>query len=169
MLRDRVLGVTRQLRKHDARQAFFISSGNRKLACVYVPGIEGGAAVLLCHGIGETVENWSAVQALFHDHGIGSLVFNYSGYGKSSGKIRAEHCDEDLVAAYTELRRRVELQTQVFVLGFSLGSGIAAQGRMHCVRRLQGYFCAKRLIHSVRRRALLEHRDGLHVWCRMFG
>jgi alpha-beta hydrolase superfamily lysophospholipase len=84
--------------------------------------------ILLCHGIGETVEHWSAVQALLHELGVGSMVFNYSGYGRSSGVVRAEHCDEDFVAAYAELRRRVGPETRVFVLGFSLGSGIAASG-----------------------------------------
>ncbi|WP_213805866.1 alpha/beta fold hydrolase [Granulicella sp. dw_53] len=128
ILRDRLRGITRGLRRHDARQEYFITSGTRKLSCVYVPGIEAAPAVLLCHGIGETVEHWSAVQALLRDHDIGSLIFNYSGYGKSSGRVRAEHCDEDLVTAYTELRRQVGAQTPVFVLGFSLGSGIAAHG-----------------------------------------
>jgi pimeloyl-ACP methyl ester carboxylesterase len=128
MLRDQLLGVTRRLRRHEAREEFFLPSGKRRLACAYMPGVEGGPAVLLCHGIGETIGHWSAVQALLHDHGIGSLVFNYSGYGKSTGRVRAEHCDEDLVAAYAELRRQVGLETPVFVLGFSLGSGIAAQG-----------------------------------------
>jgi uncharacterized protein len=128
MFRDQLLGITQQLRKHDTREEFFIASGDRKLAGAYVPGVDRGPAVLLCHGIAETVEHWSAVQALFHDHGIGSLVFNYSGYGKSSGKVRAESCNEDLGSAYAELRRRVGPEAPVFVLGFSLGSGIAAQG-----------------------------------------
>lgn len=126
--RDRLLGVTRRLRKHEERHEFFIASGKRKLACAYLPGVDGGPAVLLCHGIGETVEHWSDVQTLFHDHGIGSLVFDYSGYGKSTGRACAEHCDGDLVAAYAELRQRVGPETPVFVLGFSLGSGIAAHG-----------------------------------------
>jgi alpha-beta hydrolase superfamily lysophospholipase len=128
MLRDHLLGVTHRLRAHDAREEFFIASGKRKLACVYVPGVERGPAVLLCHGIGETVQHWSAVQALFHDQGVGSLVFNYSGYGRSTGQVRAEHCDEDLVAANVELRRRVGPEVPIFVLGYSLGSGIAAHG-----------------------------------------
>jgi pimeloyl-ACP methyl ester carboxylesterase len=140
ILRDRLTGVTRRLRKHDAREEFFIASGERKLACTYVRGIEGGPVILLCHGIGETVEHWSVVQALFHDRGIGSLVFNYSGYGRSTGWVRAEHCDEDLVAAYSELRRRVESQTQVFVLGYSLGSGIAAHGAAALVPAVAGLF-----------------------------
>lgn len=128
IFRDRLFRVTERLRKYDAREEFFIVSGKRKLGCAYVHGIDEGPAVLLCHGIGETIEHWSAVQALFRDYGIGSLAFNYSGYGNSSGQVRAEYCDEDLVEAYAELRRRVGLGAPVFVLGFSLGSGIAACG-----------------------------------------
>jgi hypothetical protein len=140
MLRDRLLGVTRRLRKYPAREEFFVASGKRRLASVYVPGSERGPAVLLCHGIGETVEHWSAVQALFREHGIGSLVFNYSGYGKSSGQVRAEHCDEDLIAAYAELRQRVGPEALVFILGFSLGSGIAAHGAAALRPPVRGLF-----------------------------
>ena len=128
MLRDRLLRVTRGLRKHDLCEEFFFASGSRRLAGVFVPGEEGGPVVLICHGIGETVGHSSGVQALLKDQGVGSLVFDYSGYATSSGKIRAEHCDEDLVFAYAELRRRVGKSVPVFVLGFSLGSGIAATG-----------------------------------------
>ena len=140
LFRDRLMRVTRRLRKHDAREEFFIASGKRKLSCVYVPGVEFGPAVLLCHGIGETVQHWSAVQALLHDRGIGSLVFNYSGFGRSTGRICAEHCDEDLATAYSELRRRVGPKTPIFVLGYSLGSGIAAHGAAALKPTIAGLF-----------------------------
>jgi pimeloyl-ACP methyl ester carboxylesterase len=84
--------------------------------------------VLLCHGMGDTVDHWKAAQALLRDRGVGSMVFNYSGYGRSEGPLRPQHSDDDFVAAYGELRRRVGTELPVFVLGFSLGSGIAAHG-----------------------------------------
>lgn len=128
MLRDRLLGVTRRLRRHPLAQELTVPSGDRSLAGVFVPGEPGVPVLLLCHGIGETVEHWSAAQALLRDRGIGSLVFNYSGYGRSSGRLCAQHCDEDLLAAYAALRRLVCDALPVFVLGFSLGSGIATKG-----------------------------------------
>ena len=39
------------------------------------------SAVVLCHGIGEVVDEWFPVQALLAQNGVGSLVFDYSGYG----------------------------------------------------------------------------------------
>lgn len=128
MTRDALLGVTRRFPKHESREEFFFASGTRRLAGVLVAGDEGAPVILICHGIGETVGHWSGVQAWFREHGVGTMVFNYSGYGASSGKIRSEHCDEDLVSAYAELRRRIGSKVPVFVLGFSLGSGIAASG-----------------------------------------
>ena len=128
VVRDAVLGVSRRLHRHATQEKFYFASGERQLASVFVAGGEGAPVILLCHGIGETVEHWSAVQALLCELGVGSMVFNYSGYGRSSGVVEAEHCDEDLVAAYAELRRRVGAEARVFVLGFSLGSGIAASG-----------------------------------------
>jgi len=128
MARDEVLGVAERMRRDPSREEFFFSSGGRRLAGVWVGAGVGAPAILLCHGIGETVEHWSAVQAYLRERGVGSLVFNYSGYGESSGRICVENCDEDFVAGYAELRRRVGPGGRVFVLGFSLGSGIAANG-----------------------------------------
>ena len=128
MLRDLLLGVTRRLRRHPLAEAFSFASGQRALVAAFVPGEPKLPVILLCHGIGETVEHWSAAQALLRDRGVGSMVFNYSGYGRSTGRISAKNCDADFIAAYTELRRRVGNELPIYVLGFSLGSGIAAQG-----------------------------------------
>jgi alpha-beta hydrolase superfamily lysophospholipase len=128
MLRDSLLGVTRGMRRHTLEEPFYFDSHGRRLAGVFVPGEPGLPVLLLCHGIGETVELWGAAQALLRDWGIGSMVFNYSGYGRSGGRVSAAHCDEDLASAYAELRRRVGNELPVYVLGFSLGAGIAACG-----------------------------------------
>jgi alpha-beta hydrolase superfamily lysophospholipase len=140
MLRDRLLRVTRNLRIHDRAEHCTLASNARTLAAIWVPPEEGRPVVLVCHGIGETVEHWSAVQALLRDHGIGSLVFNYSGYGRSSGRIRPNHYDEDLIAAYSEISRRILPETPIYLLGFSLGSGIAAAGAASLRPPIAGLF-----------------------------
>ena len=127
-LRDRLQRVVDGLRRPRVSERFLLKSGGRRLDAVWVPGEAAKPAVLLCHGIGETVDHWRGVQAYLEEHGIGSLVFDYSGYGKSSGHVCAAFCDEDLVTAYAEVRRRVGDAAPVFMLGFSLGSGIAAHG-----------------------------------------
>lgn len=104
-----------------------ISSGKNVLDAALVrPGKRPlTAAVLICHGIGETVEHWHAVQVLLAENGVASLVFDYSGYGRSTGSIEADQCESDAIAAYIFLKQQMPSEP-VSLLGFSLGSGIAA-------------------------------------------
>jgi alpha-beta hydrolase superfamily lysophospholipase len=83
------------------------------------------SALLICHGIGETVEYWFAVQRLLAAHGIVSLVFDYSGYGRSSGVITFSQCERDAISAFKQLQELAP-SLPISILGFSLGSGIAA-------------------------------------------
>jgi hypothetical protein len=143
MKRDAMWGRVDRMPQDPSREDFFFVSGGRKLAGVWVAGPPGAPVVLLCHGIGETVQHWGAVQLYLREQGVGSMICNYSGYGKSEGRICVEHCDEDFVSAYAELRRRVGADAKVFVLGFSMGSGIAASGVSKLVPAPDGLFlCA---------------------------
>jgi hypothetical protein len=83
------------------------------------------ASVLICHGIGETVRRWLVVQQLLAANGVASLVFDYSGYGRSTGSFNASQSERDAVAAFRCLER-LTAPLPVSVLGFSLGSGIAS-------------------------------------------
>lgn len=104
------------------KERMIISSGSRKLSAVYVSAGADTPAILICHGIGELVEYWGRVQGLLRRMGVSSLVFNYSGYGASSGTLSVAHCEEDAIAAH---RKLVDLGHQsIVLLGFSLGSGV---------------------------------------------
>ena len=101
-----------------------IQSGDRTLDAVFVSAGRHAPAVLICHGIGEVVEYWGSIQRLLQLLGASSLVFDYSGYGRSTGLPSTEHCEEDAIAAFNELTRRTS--SPIFLLGFSLGTGISA-------------------------------------------
>jgi pimeloyl-ACP methyl ester carboxylesterase len=131
--RDRQNGtMERMLRAFPfADQRVVITSGSRKLSAVYVSAGEPSPAILICHGIGELVEYWGGVQRLLKEMGVSSLVFNYSGYGESSGSfVSAAHCEEDTIAAFGELAGRGH--RSIVMLGFSLGSAVssAVAGRL---------------------------------------
>jgi pimeloyl-ACP methyl ester carboxylesterase len=123
---DRMNGIMEQTLKAFifAEQRLVIPSGKRRLSAVYVSAGDETPAVLICHGIGELVEYWGKVQGLLHAMGISSLVFNYSGYGTSTGHLCTAHCEEDTIAAYRELAGRGH--PSIVLLGFSLGSGVGA-------------------------------------------
>jgi hypothetical protein len=70
------------------------------------------------------VEQWFGVQQLLAANGVASLVFDYSGYGKSSGRPHWEQFELDAVAAFAALKELAP-SLPISVLGFSLGSGVA--------------------------------------------
>jgi uncharacterized protein len=126
LCRDRLTGSMGQVLgafRFDAER-LVISSGERRLSAVSVSAGEEAPVFLICHGIGERVEYWGGVQGLLQTMGISTLVFNYSGYGASSGSVSTAHCEEDAMAAYRELVQRGH--QSIFLLGFSLGSGVAS-------------------------------------------
>jgi uncharacterized protein len=104
-----------------------IQSGRNVLDAVLVKpeSAAARASVLICHGIGETVELWHDVQRLLAASGVASLVFDYSGYGRSGGFFTASRSEKDAVAAFHFLER-LTAALPVAVFGMSLGSGIAA-------------------------------------------
>jgi hypothetical protein len=113
------------------KERIVIPSGDRRLSAVYVSAGDDTPAILICHGIGELVEYWGQVQRVLRGMGVSSLVFNYSGYGGSSGRITAARCEEDAIAAYSALVDRGH--RSIVLLGFSLGSGVgcAAASRIN--------------------------------------
>lgn len=104
-----------------------IISGKSVLDAAYVePALRPVETVLLiCHGIGEIVDGWLPVQRLLAAHGCASLVFDYSGYGRSRGRVAAAQFEDDAVAAFRHLQEMASGKL-VAVLGFSLGTGVAA-------------------------------------------
>jgi pimeloyl-ACP methyl ester carboxylesterase len=108
------------------------------------------SAVLLCHGIGEVVDQWFPVQCLLAQHGTASLIFDYSGYGHSPGKANWTQWEDDTVAAFETLQRLVS-PMPTSILGFSMGTGIAAA----VIRRI----CAHRLVLCA---ACTSFREGAH-------
>jgi uncharacterized protein len=130
ILRDQALGWTKAGRRpagvDERASRHTIRSAESVLDSVFVEPVSGAAnaAVLLCHGIGETVEQWFGVQQLLAANSVASLVFDYSGYGRSTGRPDWEQFERDAVAAFDVLRELTR-GLPLSVIGFSLGSGVA--------------------------------------------
>lgn len=129
LLRDRLLGRIGKTPSASAPGVLVsrhsIPSGAHRLdACFVRPSRPMRAAILICHGIGEIVDHWLAAQNLLAANGIASLVFDYTGYGKSHGSVDWQRCEENAVSAFAYLEALIPA-TPISVLGFSMGSGIA--------------------------------------------
>jgi pimeloyl-ACP methyl ester carboxylesterase len=157
VLRDRILdlfgigprgGISNQ---PISRQS--IPSGKNVLDAVFVDPAAGPAraSILICHGIGETVGRWLPVQQLLAANGVASLVFDYSGYGRSTGRVDWIQCELDAEAAFRQLERLTS-PLPIGILGFSLGSGPAAA----IAKRVQAD-------HLILGAAFTSFRDAAHT------
>jgi uncharacterized protein len=102
-----------------------IRSGDRTLDATLVRAAADSApALLIFHGTAEAVSYWADTQALLYRHGITSMVFDYSGFGRSTGRPTMAHLEQDADAAYAEFTRQIGQRTRPYVLGYSLGTGV---------------------------------------------
>ncbi|MDX2184327.1 MAG: alpha/beta hydrolase [Gemmatimonadaceae bacterium] len=102
-----------------------LTSGDRRLDAVAVDAAQDSAPVIVVfHGTNEAVSYWADVQALWRSQGVASLVFDYSGFGRSTGRPSAVHCDEDARVAYAAARAHFGAHRRYIVIGYSLGTGI---------------------------------------------
>jgi alpha/beta superfamily hydrolase len=128
LLRDRLAGKNSKKLKTPGRDITVtrtsIPSGDHLLDAVLVKPELERARLLICHGIGETVGHWTGVQHLLAEHGVGSLVFDYSGYGRSTGIFQARQAESDAISAF-QWFQQLTPALPISVLGFSLGSGVA--------------------------------------------
>lgn len=108
-----------------ASRQFTFSSGDRILRASWVPADNpAGPALAVFHGDEECLADWAPVQALLHTAGIASFVFDYSGYGASTGKPSVSHLRQDALAAYEQFRAATPHAVRHHVMGYSLGSGV---------------------------------------------
>ena len=106
-------------------ERLIIASGDRQLDATLVHAESDSApALLIFHGTAEAVSYWADTQALLRRHGVTSMVFDYSGFGNSTGRATAAHLEEDADSAYAVFIRRIGPTTRPYVLGYSLGTGI---------------------------------------------
>ena len=106
-------------------------SGGRALKAFFVAPPPGGPALLIFHGNGESISSWTPVQKLLFDHGVGSMVFDYSGFGRSQGPPRVENLVADGGAAWGAFKGRLAPGTRACAYGLSLGSGVLLEVAPH--------------------------------------
>ena len=86
------------------------------------------AVVLFLHGNAGNISHRMDSIAMFHRLGYGVLIFDYRGYGRSSGKPSEAGLQRDAAAAWDHLTRQRGIPPRRIVLfGESLGGALAAR------------------------------------------
>lgn len=101
-----------------------------RLGAWWVPKVAGPsrAPILYCHGNGGNISGRVEKLALLARHGFDTLMFDYRGYGASTGRPSEEGTYEDARAARKALLALPGVEAaRVIYLGESLGGAVALQ------------------------------------------
>jgi fermentation-respiration switch protein FrsA (DUF1100 family) len=97
------------------------------LAGWFIPALQARGTLLYLHGNGGNIAHRLDPIAVFHRLGLNILIFDYRGYGASTGKPSEEGTYRDALAAWHYLTRGKRLPAgQIVLFGESLGGSIAA-------------------------------------------
>ena len=112
------------------REVYITTSDGIELHGWYVPA-EGdpkdGIAALVCHGNGGNISHRLALLEMLNRLGVNALIFDYRGYGRSSGNPSEEGTYRDARAAWRYLTETLGIPPgRVVVYGRSLGGAIAS-------------------------------------------
>jgi pimeloyl-ACP methyl ester carboxylesterase len=111
-----------------ARVVTVLSGPSDRLFAWWVPPPNKSAPVaLIIHGRSANVSTRAPVAAKLSADGFGVLLFDYRGYGRSTGRSNEASLVADSIAAYDWLRRSGVQPSQIVVIGQSLGDAPAAQ------------------------------------------
>jgi fermentation-respiration switch protein FrsA (DUF1100 family) len=103
------------------------SSDGVTLHAWHIPGEPGAATVLFCHGNAGNISDRLAWAKILRDMGLGVLLFDYRGYGQSTGIPDERGTYEDARAVWDHLTSNARMSpSRIVVFGESLGGAIAA-------------------------------------------
>ncbi len=103
------------------------SEGN--IEALFLPAMTGGGAssgplVIFAHGNGEVIDYWIEALDGFRERGIGVLLVEYPGYGRSTGSPSEKSIRVAMDAAYDRIALDPLVdRTRIFGFGQSLGGG----------------------------------------------
>lgn len=102
-----------------------LPSGDRTLHAFYVPAEAALApTVLIFHGNGEAISGWVNALKILHDDGVTAMVFDYSGFGHSTGEPTLAHFHDDALVAWRAFRNKIPPAARACAYGLSLGTAI---------------------------------------------
>lgn len=110
-------------------EKLWVLTESGKIEVWFIPAATGqegrpSPAVIFGHGNGEIIDFWPAELKHFSELGIGLLLVEYPGYGRSSGNPSQDSITEAFLAAYDLLTTRKDVDSsRIILFGRSLGGG----------------------------------------------
>lgn len=94
----------------------------------WIPAGENRGTILFCHGNAGNISHRLDSIRIFHQLDLNVFIFDYRGYGKSTGSPSEEGTYRDAAAAYNYLREYREISPEkIIIFGRSLGGAVAIE------------------------------------------
>jgi len=111
----------------DFQERWIATADGVRLHAWWIPGPREAPAVLFLHGNAGNISHRLDTIRLLAELGVGVLIVDYRGYGRSGGTPDEQGSYEDARAALAHLSRELGVPAErVVVFGRSLGGGIAS-------------------------------------------
>ena len=128
-------------------EVYFRARDGEKLHGWFVRARNPIATVLFCHGNAGNISHRLHRVKFFNDMGSNVLIFDYRGYGKSSGRPGEKGLYQDAQAAYDYLIAKKNIKNRdLVVYGKSLGGAVAVD---LCLKREVGKLILESTFSSV--------------------
>lgn len=121
--------VAAKMPRSQGAEIFTVSTALGNVEAVFLPatpptGDTRQPLVIFGHGNGEVIDYWIAALDGFRQRGIGVLLVEYPGYGRSTGSPSEAAIRRVMDAAYDHMAADVRVDsTRIFGFGQSLGGG----------------------------------------------
>ena len=122
----RDVATTPQLRGLAFEQVRLQTADGPTLDAWFIPAASARGVVLFCHGNAGNISHRLDSIAIFHSLGLDTLIFDYRGYGRSTGRPSEDGTYRDATAALRYLvdKRKIS-PDRIVVFGRSLGAAVA--------------------------------------------
>lgn len=100
------------------------TSGDETVAAVHLAAADGFPTLLYSHGNAEDLGDSMPIYRAFHREGFGVLVYDYPGYGQSTGRPDEAGSQRAIAAAWRFLTEdRTIAPSDIVLVGLSVGGG----------------------------------------------
>lgn len=103
------------------------TADQEKLHAWYIPNSKSKIVILVCHGNAGNISHRLDTLARFHDIGLNVLLFDYRGFGQSSGEPSEQGTYRDAQSGWDFLISKGYAPEQIVIFGRSLGGGVATE------------------------------------------
>ena len=124
---SRTLEVTPAVIGMDHEELTLITTDGEQLHAWFIPHPQARATLLFAHGNAGNISHRLDSIQVFHDIGLNVLIFDYRGYGQSTGKPseKGTYRDADAAWAYLTVTRGID-PGKIILFGRSLGAAVIA-------------------------------------------